>query len=69
MDLSSAAHESAWLKKLAQDLGLESIRPIAIHYDNEASMCMAINPEINHRNKHINAHYHYSREREWEIVT
>jgi hypothetical protein len=26
-------------------------------------MRMVVNPEINHRNKHINAHYHYSRER------
>jgi transposase InsO family protein len=63
MGLSAAAQEAAWLEKLARDLGLVSIRPIAIHCDNEASMRMAINPEINHRNKHINAHYHYSRER------
>jgi hypothetical protein len=64
MGLSAAAREAAWLEKLAQDLGLVSICLIAIHCDNEASMQMAINPEINHRNKHINAHYHYSRERE-----
>jgi hypothetical protein len=63
MGLSVAARESAWLEKLTHDLGLESVRPIAIHCDNEVNMRMAINPEINHRNKHINAHYHYSKER------
>jgi hypothetical protein len=63
MGLFAAAREAAWLEKLAQDLGLVSVRSIAIHCDNEASMRMAINLEINHMNKHINAYYHYKRER------
>jgi hypothetical protein len=63
MGFSTAAREAAWLEKLATNVGLTSINPIAIYCDNEASMKMAISPKINHRNKHINAHYHYSREK------
>jgi hypothetical protein len=63
MGLSAASREAAWLEKLTSDLAINPIRPIAIHCDNEASMRMAINPEINHRNKNINAHYHYNREK------
>ena len=63
MGLSAAVREATWLEKLTSDLGLEAVKPIAIHCDNEASMRMVVNPEINHRNKHINAHYYYSRER------
>jgi hypothetical protein len=63
MGLSAASREAAWLEKLISDLAINPVRSIAIHYDNEASMRMAINPKINHRNKHINAHYYYSHEK------
>jgi hypothetical protein len=63
MGLLAAAREAAWLEKLTLDLGLDAVKPIAIHCDNESSMRIVVNLEINHRNKHINAHYHYSRER------
>ena len=63
MDLSVAMREAAWLKKLTNDLGIRVVCPISIHCDNEASMRMAINPEVNHRTKHINAPYHFSREK------
>ena len=63
MGLSAAAREAAWLEKLTSDLGIRNIRPIHVHCDNETSMKLAINPEVNHRTKHINAHYHFSREK------
>ena len=63
MGLSAPAREAAWLEKLTDDLGIRIVCPIHVYCDNEATMRMAINPEVNHRTKHINAHYHFSREK------
>jgi hypothetical protein len=63
MGLSTAAREATWLEKLTDDLGIRPVHPLAIHCDNKASIGMAINLEVNHRNKHINAHYYFSRKK------
>ena len=63
MGLSVAVREAAWLEKLIDDLGIRTVHSIHIHCDNKASMKMAINPEVNHRTKHINAHNHFSIEK------
>ena len=69
MGLSTAARKATWLEKLTNDLGIRLVRPIAIHCDNKASMKMAINLEVNHRNKHINAHYYFSRKKILMLIT
>ena len=63
MALSAATREAAWLEKLTSDLAIRTVHPINIHCDNKASMRMAISPKVNHRTKHINAHYHFRREK------
>jgi hypothetical protein len=48
---------------LGRDLGIQVPRPIPLYCDNEASMKMATNPQIILCNKHIGAHYHYTRDK------
>jgi hypothetical protein len=63
MAMSSAAQESTWLNMLSRDFGIQVPWPIPLYCDNEAAMKMANNPQITPRNKHIGAHYHYTRDK------
>lgn len=61
--LSTTSKEAAWLAKLTSDFGLQTTRPAPIYCDNEGSMCMIVNPNINPRMKHISTHRHFTREK------
>ncbi|MCO5611287.1 hypothetical protein L7F22_065539 [Adiantum nelumboides] len=58
-----AVFEVAWLKLLLGDLGIQVQRPVIIHFNNLSSIQLARNPVFHARTKHIEAHYHFIRER------
>ena len=44
MELSSAAWEAIWMRRLNSDLGNLQLEPTLIHEDNQATIAMAKNP-------------------------
>ena len=58
-----AACEVAWLHTLLGDLGVHVDERVFIYCDNLNSIQLARNPVSHARNKHIEVHYHYIRER------
>ncbi|MCO5553617.1 hypothetical protein L7F22_007142 [Adiantum nelumboides] len=59
--LSEACKEAIWLARLVKDLGLEQCLPI-LHCDSQSAIALAKNPVFHSRTKHIDVHYHFSRE-------
>ena len=51
-----------WLKQILDDLNRKSSNTI-IHCDNQSTICIAKNPELHGRSKHINVRYHFVREK------
>ena len=60
--LSAAAQEAVWLQKLTSDLLNESVREISILEDNQSAICLAKNPQVHGRTKHIDIKYHFIRD-------
>ena len=58
---SSASAEAVWLMRLARDFKL-SFMPIPIFTDNTSFISFANNDVNNNRTKHIDTHYHYTRD-------
>ncbi|MCO5586878.1 hypothetical protein L7F22_040823 [Adiantum nelumboides] len=58
-----AACEVTWLEMLLQDLEIQVKDPVVIYCDNLSSIQLARNPAFHARTKHIEAHYHFIRER------
>jgi hypothetical protein len=58
-----AACEVVWLQKLLSDLGQLVDALVVIYYDNISSILLANNPVYHVRTKHIDAHYHFIREK------
>ncbi|MCO5569691.1 hypothetical protein L7F22_023407 [Adiantum nelumboides] len=58
-----AACEVAWLKILLRDLEIQMQDPIVIYCDSINSIQLAQNLVFHARTKHIEAHYHFIRER------
>jgi hypothetical protein len=62
MALASAAQEAVWLRQLLSDLKVKPDSPTLIFEDNQASICLAKNPQYHGRAKHIDIKYHFVRE-------
>ena len=62
MALASAAQEAVWLRQLLSDLNVKPASPTLIFEDNQASICLAKNPQYHGRAKHIDIKYHFVRE-------
>ncbi len=58
-----ATCEIVWLQKLLSNLGQLVDAPVVIYCDNISSILLANNPVYHARTKHIEAHYHFIREK------
>ena len=61
MALSSTVAQSSWYTQGFQELKLDI--PVTIHCDNQSSISLVENPVLHQRTKHIDIHYHFTRER------
>ncbi|KAK4692637.1 hypothetical protein P7C70_g9087, partial [Phenoliferia sp. Uapishka_3] len=61
MSLSLCARNAVWLRKLLAELGCPQIGPTLIRGDNEGSLTLAVHPSQHQRTKHIDIHYHNTR--------
>jgi histone deacetylase 1/2 len=61
--VSIVACEVVWLQKLLSDLGQLVDAPIVIYCDNISSILLANNSVYHAKTKHIEVHYHFSREK------
>jgi hypothetical protein len=68
MALSHAIREAVWLKRLMEQLLGEELKPTTIHVDNQSCIKLVKNPQFHARTKHIELHYHFSREKVEEGV-
>lgn len=62
MSASAAVKEALWIRTLLNDMGL-STGCIEIFSDNQSAIKLAKNPISSLRSKHIDVHYHFTRER------
>ncbi|MCO5612124.1 hypothetical protein L7F22_066386 [Adiantum nelumboides] len=58
-----AACEVAWLELLLGDFGIQMQRSVVIHCANLSIIQLARNPLFHAKTKHIEVHYHFTRER------
>ena len=58
---SVASAEGIWLIRLGKDFG-QNFKPIPLHTDNQSFIAFANNDSSNKRTKHIDTHYHYTRD-------
>ena len=60
--LTLAAKEALWLKYILVELN-RCPNQTVIYCDNQSTMCLAKNPEMHARSKHIDIRYHFIREK------
>ena len=60
--LSTVTQEGTWIGRLLSDFHVPLEQATIIMDDNQAAICIARNPVMHTRTKHINIHYHYDRE-------
>ncbi|KAK4694238.1 putative transposase, partial [Phenoliferia sp. Uapishka_3] len=61
MSLSLCARNAVWLRNLLAELGRPQIGPTLLRGDNEGSLTLAVHPSQHQRTKHIDIHYHNTR--------
>jgi hypothetical protein len=61
--LCAATCEVVWLRRLLQDVGEERKEPTMIKCDNQSSINIAKNSIFHARTKHVEAQYHFVREK------
>jgi hypothetical protein len=61
--LCAATCEVVWLRRLLQDVGEEKNKPTMIKCDNQSSIKLANNPIYHARTKHVDAQFHFVREK------
>nr|GEW47173.1 retrovirus-related Pol polyprotein from transposon TNT 1-94 [Tanacetum cinerariifolium] len=54
--------EVTWVVSLLKDLGLSDLRPVDLHWDNQATLHIASNPVFHARTKHIEVDCHFVRD-------
>ena len=54
-----ASREAMWLRKLLVGLFGQPMNPTIIHYDNQSSIKLSVNPIFHDKSKHIEIPYHY----------
>ncbi|CAL1369067.1 unnamed protein product [Linum trigynum] len=60
--MSDVASEMVWLRRLLVDLGVTCSLPMDLFVDNTSAICIAVNPVLHDRTKHIEIHVHYVRD-------
>ena len=63
MGLSACAREAIWLRALFSELSFAQPNGTTIRGDNKGLLMLAAHPSNHQRTKHINIHYHFTRER------
>ncbi|KAK4691687.1 hypothetical protein P7C70_g9295, partial [Phenoliferia sp. Uapishka_3] len=61
MSLSLCARNAVWLRNLLAELGFPQDGPTLLRGDNEGSLTLAVHPSQHQRTKHIDIHYHNTR--------
>lgn len=61
MALVSATQEAMWLRRLLNDLNINTAEPTEILGDNQGTIAMMRNPVGHKRTKHIDIKYHFVR--------
>ena len=60
--LSAAAQEAIWLQQLISELLNKDIQETTVLEDNQAAICLAKNPQVHGRTKHIDIKFHFIRD-------
>ena len=60
--LSTATQEAVWIKRLLSDFHVPQKEATVIMEDNQGAICIAKNPVVQARTKHIDIRHHYVRE-------
>ena len=53
---------TVWLRKLANDLGVDTSEPTLIRQDNDGAKALTEDVVFHRRSKHIDTRYHYVRD-------
>ena len=61
--MATAAAEVTWIVRLLSKLGVNNLKPITLHCDNQSSLYIARNPIFNDRNKHIEVDCHFTEDK------
>lgn len=61
--MASAASEVTWLVRLLEELGVNNLKPITLHCDNQSALYIAKNPVFHDRTKHIELDCHFTRDK------
>ena len=61
--LASTTAELYWIRMLLRDFGLFLLHPPLLWYDNVSALAIATNPVFHAHTKHIEADYHFVREK------
>jgi hypothetical protein len=61
--LCATTFEVVWLRRILEDVGEEQKEPIMIKCDNQSSIKLANNPIFHARTKHVDAQFHFVREK------
>ena len=62
MAASDASKEAIYLKRFADELGIDGSHPVHLHVDNQGAVDLAYNPEHHQRTKHIERRHFFVRE-------
>ena len=60
--LCEAARDAAWLLQLLDSLGIDHLRPVPIHGDNNGALTLVQHAAFHRRSKHIEVQWHFVRE-------
>ena len=60
--LSAASQEAMWLQQLVSDLINQRVQQTTILENNQSTICLAKNPQVHGRTKHIDIKYHFVRD-------
>lgn len=58
-----AAQEFMWLIQFLKDLNCSINYVVPLFCDNQSTICLAENPILHARTKHVAIHYHFIREK------
>lgn len=61
--MASAASEVTWCVRLLEELGVDNLKPVTLHCDNQSALHIAKNPVFHERTKHIEIDCHFTRDK------
>lgn len=64
--MAHAAAELTWLIRLLEELGIEKLKPVKLHCDNQSALHIARNPVFHESTKHIEIDCHFTRDKVME---